>query len=93
MGTAVSLAKGSNNGRSKTFVTQLRQENVRLQARIDRLSAEAKRLKEEINTMLREKEQEKRSVNGAAHFPQCSPRNGELKEFKLLFNFCEAKKR
>ena len=93
MGTAVSLAKRSNNGRSKTFVTQLRQENVRLQARIDRLSAEAKRLKEEINTMLREKEQEKRSVNGAAHFPQCSPRNGELKEFKLLFNFCEAKKR
>lgn len=75
MGSAIGIARGVDS-RNKTFVTQLRQENVRLQARIERLSAEASRLKAEINAMLKDKELLTCSINGG-HIHRYSPTNGE----------------
>lgn len=75
MGSAIGIARGTDS-RNKTCVTQLRQENVRLQARIERLSAEASRLKAEINAMLKDKELLTCSINGE-HIHHFSPTNGE----------------
>ncbi|RMX40421.1 hypothetical protein pdam_00009482 [Pocillopora damicornis] len=61
MGSAVSVGK-SSDARGKSLVTQLRQENVRLQARVDRLCVEGKRLNEEINTILKEREKEEEDL-------------------------------
>ncbi|XP_078382474.1 uncharacterized protein LOC144665176 [Oculina patagonica] len=63
MGSAIGIARGTD-GRNKTVVTHLRQENVRLQARIERLSAESTRLKTEINTLLKEKELTTCNIHG-----------------------------
>ena len=75
MGSAIGIAGGTDS-RNKTFVTQLRQENVRLQARIERLSAESSRLKAEINAMLKDKKLLTRSINDG-HIHHISPINGE----------------
>lgn len=83
MGSAIGIARGKDS-RNKIVVTQLRQENVRLQARIERLSAEASRLKAEINAMLKDKELLTCSINGG-HLYHFSPTNGEaLQMFNLL---------
>ena len=76
MGSAIGIARGTDS-RNKTFVKQLRQENVRLQARIERLSAEASRLKAEINGMLKDKEMLTCSINEGLHVHRLSPTNGE----------------
>ena len=77
MGSAIGIARGPD-GRNKTIVTQLRQENVRLQARIDRLSVEATRLKAEINVILKEKEQETCNINGG-HVERFSSTNSKCR--------------
>ena len=64
MGSAIGIARRTES-QNKTVVTQLRQENVRLRARIERLSAEGSRLKAEIN-----------AINGG-HVYHFSPTNGE----------------
>ena len=88
MGSAVSVCKGSDaRGKSQSLITQLRRENVRLQARVERLSVKGKRLNEEINTMLKEKgeKEEKLRVN-CERFLKLSPTNGEWKSFLRLSN-------
>lgn len=76
MGSAVSVDK-SSDARGKSLVTQLRQENVRLQARVDRLCVEGKRLNEEINTMLKEREKEEEDLRiKCERFIHHSPTNG-----------------
>lgn len=75
MGSAIGIVRGTES-RNKIFVTQLRQENVRLLARIERLSAEASRLKAEINAMLKDKELLTCSINGG-HIHRFSRTNGE----------------
>jgi len=75
MGSAIGIVSGTKS-RNNIFVTQLRQENVRLLARIERLSAEASRLKAEINAMLKDKELSTCSINGG-HIHRFSPTNGE----------------
>ena len=74
MGSAIGIVRGTES-RNKIF-TQLRQENVRLLARIERLSAEASRLKAEINAVLKDKELLTCSINGG-HIHRFSPTNGE----------------
>lgn len=54
MGSSVGVL--GTDRRSKAIVTQVRQENVRLQARVERLSAEASQLRAEISTLLKEKQ-------------------------------------
>ena len=76
MGSAVSVGK-SSDARGKSLVTQLRQENVRLHARVDRLCVEGKRLNEEINTMLKEREKEEEDLRiKCERFIHHSPTNG-----------------
>lgn len=76
MGSAVSVGK-SSDARGKSLVTQLRQENVRLQARVDRLCVEGKRLNEEINTMHKEREKEEEDLRiKCERFIHHSPTNG-----------------
>ena len=54
MGSSVGVLGADR--RSKTIVTQVRQENVRLQARIERLSVEASQLRAEISLLRKEKQ-------------------------------------
>ena len=54
MGSSVGVL-GSNR-RSKAIVTQVKQENVRLQAKVERLSNEATQLRAEIGYLRKEKE-------------------------------------
>lgn len=85
MGSAIGIAREAD-GRNKTVVTQLRQENVRLQARIERLSAESTRLKAEINTLLKEKELTTCNIHGG-HLHCNSPiPNGESSAKNLNYH-------
>lgn len=59
MGSAVGVL--GTDQRSKAVVTQVRQENVRLQARVERLSAEASQLRAEIRCLLKEKQMQNSS--------------------------------
>ena len=77
MGSAIGIERDAD-GRNKTIVTQLRQENVRLQARIERLSAESAKLKAEINTLLKEKELNACNVNGEYRHNNSPTANGEF---------------
>ena len=54
MGSSVGVLRSDR--RSKAIVTQVRQENVRLQARVERLSLEASQLRSEMINMLKEKQ-------------------------------------
>lgn len=83
MGSAIGIERGAD-GRNKTIVTQLRQENVRLQARIERLSEESSRLKAEINTLLKEKESK---AHNDEHLHSDSPTtNGESRTKNLNYH-------
>ena len=57
MGSSVGVLR--EDRRSKTIVTQVRQENVRLQARVERLSLEASQLRSEMINMPNEKQIDK----------------------------------
>ena len=84
MGSAVSVGK-SSDARGKSLVTQLRQENVRLQARVDRLCVEGKRLNDEISAMLKEREKEEEDLRiKCERFIHHSPTNGMWKDFVPL---------
>lgn len=54
MGSSIAVLR--TDKRNRLVITQVRQENVRLQARIERLSAEATRLRAEINNLVRERQ-------------------------------------
>ena len=54
MGSSVGVL--GRNRRSKAIVTQVKQENVRLQAKVERLSTEVTQLRAEIGYLRKEKE-------------------------------------
>lgn len=54
MGSFVGVLRSDR--RSKAIVTQVRQENLRLQARVERLSLEATQLRSEMINLLKEKQ-------------------------------------
>ena len=56
MGSSVGVL--GRDRRSKAIVTQVKQENVRLQAKVERLSTEATQLRAEIGYLRKKKEKD-----------------------------------